>query len=250
MNQLIPITTNENQEPCVSGRTLHEFLEVKTAYKDWMPRMIEYGFVEGEDFSSFLSESTGGRPSVDHVIKMNMAKELCMIQRTERGKQARQYFIEVERKFNSPDLIMARALVMAQDKIKLQDLQIKQLEIIHQEMKPKVQFAEAVEASDDSILIREFAKILQQDGIPIGANRLFEWLRMNGYIIRANASDRNKPTQRTMEMGLMQVKTTTIQTPDGQVKVRNTPKITGKGQVYFHRKLKEQMERELSNEVI
>ena len=92
MNDLIKVKINENQEPVISGRELHEFLEVKTHYKDWFPRMVEYGFVEGIDFCSILSESTGGRPLTDHAIKLDMAKELCMIQRTDKGKQARQLF--------------------------------------------------------------------------------------------------------------------------------------------------------------
>ena len=97
MNELIKIETNENGEPRISGRELHAFLEVKTAYKDWFPRMAEYGFTEGVDFSSNLSESTGGRPAIDHSMTIDMAKELCMIQRNERGKQARQYFLAVEK---------------------------------------------------------------------------------------------------------------------------------------------------------
>nr|DAO68586.1 MAG TPA: AntA/AntB antirepressor [Caudoviricetes sp.] len=103
MEELIKVNTNENLEPVVSGRELHKILEVATAYKDWFPRMCEYGFVEGQDFSSFLSESTGGRPAVDHLIRIDMAKELCMIQRTEKGKQARQYFIQIEKDYNSPE---------------------------------------------------------------------------------------------------------------------------------------------------
>ena len=97
MNELINITLNENQEPVVSGRQLHKALGVKTAYKDWFPRMTEYGFTDGEDFSSFLSKSTGGRPSQDHIIKLDMAKEIAMIQRTNKGKEVRQYFIQVEK---------------------------------------------------------------------------------------------------------------------------------------------------------
>ena len=88
MNELIKIQTNEQMEPVISGRELHEFLEVKTAYKDWFPRMAEYGFEENKDFCSILSESTGGRPGTDHVLKLDMAKEISMIQRNEKGKQA------------------------------------------------------------------------------------------------------------------------------------------------------------------
>lgn len=103
MNELITITTNEVGEPTVLGRELHEFLGVGTPYDKWFPRMAEYGFSEGKDFSTFLSESTGGRPSTDHLLTIDMAKEICMIQRTEVGKQARQYFIQVEKDYNSPE---------------------------------------------------------------------------------------------------------------------------------------------------
>lgn len=114
MNELIQITYNENNEPVVSGRELHEKLEVKTAYKDWFPRMCEYGFEEGNDFCSFLSESTGGRPSTDHILTLDMAKQLCMIQRSDKGREFREYFIEVEKAWNSPEKIMARALKVAE----------------------------------------------------------------------------------------------------------------------------------------
>ncbi len=112
MNELIKITYN-NDRPTDSARDLHDFLEVKTAYKDWFPRMCEYGFTEGEDFCSFLSESTGGRPAQDAVLTIDMAKELCMIQRNEKGKQARQYFLQIEKDWNSPEKVMARALQIA-----------------------------------------------------------------------------------------------------------------------------------------
>lgn len=98
-NELIKIKKDEQGNSVVSGRDLHDFLEVKTAYKDWFPRMCEYGFTDGKDFSSILSESTGGRPRVDHAMTLDMAKEISMIQRTERGKQARQYFIDVEKEY-------------------------------------------------------------------------------------------------------------------------------------------------------
>ena len=148
MNEIININLNDNQEPVVSGRQLHEALGVKTAYKDWFPRMTEYGFVEGQDFCSNLSESTGGRRAVDHVIKLDMAKEIAMIQRTERGKKVRQYFIQIEKDFNSPEKIMARALLMA-------DKKVHELEAQIEADKSKVLFANAVEASATSILIGE-----------------------------------------------------------------------------------------------
>lgn len=104
---------NDNQEPVVSGRQLHEALGVNSNYTTWFDRMTEYGFIEGQDFLPNLEKSTGGRRAVDHIIKLDMAKEIAMIQRTDRGKQVRQYFIQVEKDYNSPEKIMARALLMA-----------------------------------------------------------------------------------------------------------------------------------------
>lgn len=225
MNEIIKVNY-DNDRPTVLARELHDFLEVKTAFKDWFPRMCEYGFSEGIDFSSFLSESSGGRPAQDAQLTIEMAKEICMLQRNERGKQARQYFIQLEKDWNSPEKVMARALQIA-------DKRIKALEVKMEEQKPKVLFAESVEAAKTSILIGELAKLLKQNGINIGQNRLFQWLRNNGYLIKRQGSDYNMPTQRAMEMGLFEIKETTITHSDGHIHVSKTPKVTGKGQVYF-----------------
>lgn len=225
MNEIIKVNY-ENDRPTVLARELHDFLEVKTAFKDWFPRMCEYGFSEGIDFSSFLSESSGGRPAQDAQLTIEMAKEICMLQRNERGKQARQYFIQLEKDWNSPEKVMARALQIA-------DKRIRALEVKVEEQKPKVLFAESVEAAKTSILIGELAKLLKQNGINIGQNRLFEWLRNNGYLIKRQGSDYNMPTQRAMELGLFEIKETTITHSDGHIHVSKTPKVTGKGQVYF-----------------
>lgn len=96
--ELIPVHTNPDGGKAVMGRDLHEFLEVKANYMEWFPRMVEYGFTAGQDFIRFSEKSTGGRPKQDHIITLDMAKEISMIQRTEKGKQARQYFIECERR--------------------------------------------------------------------------------------------------------------------------------------------------------
>ena len=228
MNELIKITYN-NDRPAVSARDLHDFLEVKTAYKDWFPRMCEYGFTEGEDFCSFLSESTGGRPAQDAVLTIDMAKELCMIQRNEKGKKARQYFLQIEKEWNSPEKVMARALQIAGDKLK-------RLENKVEADAPKVLFADAVSASKTSILVGELAKLLKQNGVDIGQHRLFRWMRENGYLIRRNGTDFNMPTQKSMDLGLFAVKETTITHSDGTVTVSKTTKVTGKGQQYFIQK--------------
>lgn len=226
MNEIINVTLNDNHEPIVSGRQLHEALGVKTPYDKWFPRMTEYGFTENEDFSTFLSQSTGGRRATDHVIRLDMAKEIAMIQRTERGKKVRQYFIQVEKDFNSPEKIMARALLMADKKVHKLEAQI-------EADKPKVLFADAVSASHTSILVGELAKLLKQNGVDIGATRLFSWLRAHGYLIKRNGRDWNMPTQKSVEMGLIRVKETSITHADGHITVNKTPLVTGKGQQYF-----------------
>jgi anti-repressor protein len=226
MNELLKVQVNESQEPVMSARNLHEFLEIKTAYKDWFPRMVEYGFSEGTDFCSNLSESTGGRPGTDHIIKLDMAKEIAMIQRSEKGKIARQHFLQIEKDWNSPEKVMARALLMADKKIHLLESKV-------EEDKPKVLFAEAVSASKTSILIGELAKLLKQNGIEIGQNRLFETLREQGYLIKRLGMDRNMPTQRSMEMGLFEIKEHTHIDGNGCNITTKTPKVTGKGQQYF-----------------
>lgn len=229
MNELIKVTLNDEHNPVVSGRQLHEALEVKTPYSMWFDRMVEYGFTENQDFllNNFVKQTgRGGHNKLDHIIKLDMAKEIAMIQRTERGKQVRQYFIQIEKDFNSPEKIMARALLMADKKIQKLETQI-------EADKPKVLFADAVSASHTSILVGELAKLISQNGYKIGANRLFAWMRENGYLIKRKGSDWNMPTQRSMEMGLFEIKETNIQHPDGHVTITKTSKVTGKGQQYF-----------------
>lgn len=226
MNELIKVDYTADR-PTVSARELHGFLEVKTAYKDWFPRMCEYGFTEGQDFCSFLSESTGGRPAQDAQLTIDMAKEICMLQRNEKGKQARQYFIQLEKDWNSPEKVMARALQIADRKIHALESEI-------EVNRPKVLFADAVATAKTSILIGELAKLLKQNGVKdMGQNRLFDWMRNNGYLIRRKGTDYNMPTQRSMELGLMEIKETSVSHADGHVSITKTPKITGKGQQYF-----------------
>lgn len=115
MNELLPVNY-EDETPTVSGRELHAALGVTTRYNDWFPRMCEYGFTEGKSYYSILSNRSDGlpgKPSTDHRLTIPMAKELCMLQRSEAGKRFRQYFIDVEAAWNSPDRIMERALAIA-----------------------------------------------------------------------------------------------------------------------------------------
>lgn len=234
-NAIAPIFDNENGEVKISGRQLHMFLEVQTRYNDWFARMCEYGFTEGVDFYSNLSKTNEamGRPSVDHLMTLSMAKELAMLQRTDKGKEARRYFIRIEEEWNSPEKVMARALrfserILSDTKALLANAQ----EQIERD-RPKVLFADSVSASHTTILIGELAKIIKQNGVDMGQNRLFQWMRKNGYLVSRQGTDYNMPTQRAMNMGLFVIKETTINHADGHTSISKTPKVTGKGQVYF-----------------
>lgn len=227
----------ETEQPTVSARNLHEQLHIETPFKKWIDRMCEYGFEEYKDFWTKMSESTGGRPSTEYEISIDMAKQICMIQRSPEGKQIRQYFLDLEKAWNTPEQIFARALKMADktiDKLKTEKAALIE---DNERMKPKEIFADAVTASKDSILIGDLAKILKQKGIDIGQNRLFQKLRNNGYLIQRRGPSWNMPTQKSMEMGLFEVEERTITNPDGTTKIRKTTKVTGKGQQYFINKL-------------
>ena len=232
MNELIKINY-ETETPTVSARDLHAGLEIKTAFKDWFPRMAEYGFEAEKDFCSKMSESTGGRPAVDYEISVDMAKQICMIQRSEKGKQYRQYFLDLEKAWNTPEQVFARALRMADKEIeKLKNNNTVLMEDV-QRMRPKEIFADAVSTSHTSILIGDLAKMLKQNGVDIGQKRLFDWMREKDYLIKRKGSDWNSPTQKAMELELFEIKESTVNNTDGSVRINKTTKVTGKGQQYF-----------------
>lgn len=229
MNELLKVNYG-NERITLSARELHEFLEIETPFKKWFGRMVEYGFQENIDFREVMDKIVqnpqGGRPSTDYEISIDMAKEISMLQRNEKGKQARQYFIELEKKWNSPEFIMNRALELSKQRCDALFLE-------NQELKPKALFADAVATSKTSILVGDLAKILKQNGINIGANRLFAELRDKGYLIKRKGSDWNMPTQKSMDMELFEIKEHTHIDGNGCNVTTKTPKVTGKGQVYF-----------------
>lgn len=234
MNGLLTINY-ETEQPTVSARELHEGLEINTRFNDWFSRMTEYGFENGKDFYSKMSKTseTGGRPAVDYQISIDMAKQICMIQRNEKGRLYRQYFLDLEKAWNTPEQIFARALKMADQQIeKLKANNASLVEDV-QRMKPKEVFADAVSVSNTCILIGELAKILKQNGVDIGQNRLFTWMRENRFLISRKGTDYNMPTQRSMEAGLFEIKERAINNPDGSVRITKTVLVTGKGQQYF-----------------
>lgn len=231
MNTLIAINSNSDRLT-VMGRDLHEGLEIKTPYTQWFDRMKEYGFRENTDYvlASQICETNNPKNPyttiADHQITLEMAKEICMIQRSEKGKKYRRYFLKLEKDWNSPEKVMARALKIADKKIHMLEMKMEQ-------NRPKVLFADAVSVSEGAILIGELAKILKGNGVNIGQNRLFEWMREKGFLMKRKGSDYNMPTQKAMEMGLFQVKETVFTHSDGHVTTSKTTKVTGKGQRYF-----------------
>lgn len=231
MNEIIKVDADTQT---ISARELHERLNIGTRFNDWFPRMCEYGFIEDEDFYSKMSKTeNGGRPSVEYDISIDMAKQICMIQRTPEGKACRQYLIDLEKAWNTPEQVMARALRIANNTIANLKTDKERLLEDNSRMKPKEIFADAVATSHTSILIGDLAKLIKQNGVDMGQKRLFAWMREKGYLIKRAGSDYNMPTQRSMEMGLFEVKESTLNNPDGSVRINKTTKVTGKGQQYF-----------------
>lgn len=238
MNELLKVNY-DNDRITLSARELHEFLEVKTSFKDWFPRMCEYGFNESQDFNPLKNEQVRlegnrqvKRTVQDYEITLDMAKEIAMIQRSDKGKEVRQYFLELERRWNSPEAVMNRALEYSRRQVKALMEEKQGLIEENKELKPKALFADAVSASNESILIGQLAKLIRQNGYEIGQNRLFEWMRENEYLIK-KGERYNQPTQKSMDLGLFEVKERTITNPDGSTRITLTTKVTGKGQVYF-----------------
>lgn len=232
MNQLITIELKDDNA-VVSARQLHKTLEVKTRFSQWVEQNFKM-FQEGEDFTSVVGTTVVNNGAVreiqDYAVTLRMAEHLAMMSKTPKGYEVREYFIQVEKDFNSPEKIMARALKIADNKIHKLETQI-------EADKPKVLFANAVSASQTSILIGDFAKLLRQNGLDIGQNRLFIWLRENGFLINRKGDSWNMPTQRSMDRGLFEIKERTHHEPNGTIRISKTTKITGKGQVYFMEKL-------------
>ena len=225
MNELIRVNYNNLEEPVVSGRELHEALGIKTAYKDWFPRMCEYGFTENSDFLTVAQKRATAQGNFttynDHMLTIPMAKELCMIQRTDIGRKFRQYFISVEEAWNSPEMVMQRALSIANERVKALQLSVSQLTVDNQIMQPKAEYFD--ELVDRRLLtnFRDTAKELH-----IGQKEFIQFLLDHKYVYRDRKS-KLKAYMPYVEDGLFELKeftntktgftdTQTLVTPKGK----------------------------------
>lgn len=162
MNELINITLNENHEPVVSARDLHKGLEVKSKYNDWLKRMLDYGFSEGTDFVAIAQKKVTAQGNqsefIEHVFNLDSAKEIAMIQRNDKGKEVRKYFIQVEKDFNSPEKIMARALLMADKKIKNLTMQNNHLQLELKEAQKQARYLDLIIESKGALRVSQIAQ--------------------------------------------------------------------------------------------
>ena len=234
MNDIILST--QNGEPVASSRQIAESFEKN--HRDVL-RVVDSLKEDVRNFAQMFFETdtpdSYGRPQRTYLMTRDGFTLLAM---GFTGKAALAWKLKYIAAFNAmekqlaqrPPLsrseLMAQALIAAHDELEHKNAQIA-------ELTPKGIFADAVSASKQSILVGELAKLLCQNGVDIGPNRLFDWLRANGYLIRRNGTDRNMPTQRAVEMGLFEIKESTVVHSDGHTTINKTPKVTGKGQVYF-----------------
>lgn len=232
MTELFPIKYSDTDEPKVSARELHKALEIEKRFSAWFETNNQ-GFVIGEDYSNPYLEvrvqKEGNREVQreieDYDMSVDMAKHICLMSRTDKGKRCRQYLIDLEKAWNTPEQVMARALKIANKSI--EDLKIKITE-----QKPLVDFAVHVSQSKDTIDMNEMSKIARDENIDIGRNRLINWLKDKKILM-----DNNTPYQTYIDRGYFDVVEVKKDTSYG---ARVFPKtvITGKGQIWIIEKLR------------
>lgn len=230
-------TMMQGNEPWFVGKDVAELLGYANPSKALADHVDDEDKLNNESLSSLgqrggwiINES--GLYSLILSSKLPTAKEFKRWVTSEVLPSIRQTggYIAGQEDMSDADL-MAKALLVAQRQIAQRDKQLA-------EMQPKALFADSVCASSTSILIGELAKILKQSGVNTGQQRLFAWMRDNGYLIRRKGADYNMPTQRSMEMQLFEIKESVVAHADGHTSINKTPKVTGKGQIYFINKLR------------
>ena len=236
LKSLIPVSYDNPERPTVSGRELHEFLQVDSNYTTWFKRMCEYGFTEGEDYVPILenrSDGLAGKPRTDHQLTIPMAKELCMIQRNERGKQARQYFLTIEAQWNSPEAVMRRAVLIAQkqnDQLKAVN---KQLLAENSDLKPDAEYARAVCIGDNCRTATSIAKDYGMSGEKLNSilhGLKIQWKNSDGqWVLYAKYSGKGYTKNR---------KGRPFEHNSGKITTPNTTVWTEAGQRFIYEQLK------------
>ncbi|MBS5595686.1 phage antirepressor [Peptostreptococcus sp.] len=227
-------TTSIDGEPWFVGKDIAAAL----GYKNISDALIKH--VDMEDKGVAKCDTLGGNQEKT-VINESGMYSLVLSSRLDSAKKFKRWVTNdilpsirkhgmyaTDELINNPDLLIQVATQLKDERTKRQQLELKE-----QENRPKVLFAESVEASKCSILIGDLAKLIKQNGYNIGQNRLFEWMRNNGYLISRRGESYNMPTQQSMNLGLFEIKESSVVNPDGSVRLTRTTKVTGKGQVYF-----------------
>ena len=228
MTELIKVQERDGEQ-LVSGRELHKFLESSERFSKWWERMVGYGFEENKDYTLYQKVHPQNKQEIiDYLMKISMAKEISMLQRNEKGKEARNYFIKCEEAWNSDEIVMARAVLIQNKKILGYKEKIDILEKKIENDAPRVSFAETIEKASDCLLVREFSKLIATEGIHLGEKKLYRWFRDRGFILKNST----EPTQTAVQKGLFKVAERVVKAVTGDI-ISTTTRITGKGQVYF-----------------
>ena len=228
MTELIKVQERDGEQ-LVSGRELHQFLESSERFSKWWERMVGYGFEENKDYTLYQKVHPQNKQEIiDYLMKISMAKEISMLQRNEKGKEARNYFIKCEEAWNSDEIVMARAILIQNKKILGYKEKIDILEKKIENDAPRVSFAETIEKASDCLLVREFSKLIATGGIHLGEKKLYRWFREKGFILKNST----EPTQTAVQKGLFKVAERVVKAVTGDI-ISTTTRITGKGQVYF-----------------
>lgn len=234
MNEIIKVNY-ENEQPTLSARELHKALGIEKRFSAWFETNSQ-GFVEGEDYSNpYLKvrvQNEGNREVQreveDYDLSVDMAKHICLMSRTEKGKQCRQYLIDLERAWNTPEQVMARALEIAHKTIDKMKNQNALLIAENQRMKPKEEFFDLVSGSKDAIEIGKVAKVLNYPGI--GRNKLFEILRDKGILMKDNV-----PYQKYIDNGCFRTIEQKFSTPEGEIRISIKTLVYQKGVDYIRK---------------
>lgn len=241
MSELIPINYN-GEEPTVSARDLHVGLEIKSNFTTWFDRMCEYGFTEldyKKCFPNLESGCNGGQNMIDYQISVDMAKQICMIQRSEKGRQYRQYFLDLEKAWNTPEQVFARALKMAdqtiaklKDSVKSLSTEVNMKNQIIGELKPKADYYDEILNNPGLVTITQIAKDYGMSG-----KRMNEILHDLG--IQYKQSDQWLLYSKYHGMGYTHSKTVDIVRSDGRPDVKMNTKWSQKGRIFLYETLKE-----------